>query len=186
VRFHIAWLVVVCLTLGTLAPGPAQAEETRLLTLGLRAGFSGNTPLGKQSGQYFEQYDVVAYFGLPWEWYSQTGWGVGTRFLVSAGALEAADKAGFISTFVPGIALGTKEGRISLDVGLGGALLSETKFGKQDFGGPFQIAWNVGVRMALYGPLGAGYWYQHISDATIYGSQSRGLDLHMVEISFRY
>jgi len=180
------WLAMGCLALVTLAPGLAQAEDTRLLAVGVRAGFSGSTPLGKQSAQYFQQYDAIAYLALPWEWYSHSGWGIGTRFLVSAGAVESEGDTGFISTFVPGISLGTKEGRISLESGAGVALLSETKFGKQDFGGPFQFVWTVGARVALFGPLGAGYWYQHISDATIYGSQSRGLDLHMVEISYRY
>jgi hypothetical protein len=184
---------MVWLAVAAQAPVPGHAEETRLLSLGVRAGFSGSTPLGKQTEQNYQQYDATAYIGLPWEWYSQSGWGIGTRFLVSAGALHvdtdvpnAKDKTAFISTFVPGISLGRKDGRISLDTGAGFALLSEYKFGTQNMGGPFQFVWTLGAKVALYGPLGLGYWYQHVSDATIYGSQSRGFDLHMVELIYRY
>jgi len=177
---------MVWLAVGALAPALGHSEDTRLLSVGVRAGFTGDAPIGEQGGPYFRQYDAVAYLALPWESYSDSGWGIGTRFLISAGALDAADETGFISTFVPGISLGRKDGLISLEAGGGIALLSETKFGTQDFGGPFQFVWNLGARIALYGPLGAGYWYQHISDATIYGSSSRGLDLHLVELSYRY
>ncbi|MBI5854560.1 MAG: acyloxyacyl hydrolase [Nitrospirae bacterium] len=89
-------------------------------------------------------------------------------------------------TFVPGIAFGPKDGRISLEVGGGIALLNEYKFGNQNLGGPFQFVWDIGVRGGVVRNIGAGYWFQHISDATIYGSQSRGFDLHMVELSYRY
>jgi len=181
-----SWLAIVGLALGILTPGPSRAEDTRLLAVGLRYGFTGGSPIGEEQQHHFQQYDAMAIVGLPWEWYSQSGWGIGTRFLVSAGALEATSETGFISTFVPGIALGSKDGRISLEAGGGAALLSEYKFGSQDLGGPFQFVWNIGIRSAVYRSLGVGYWFQHISDATIYGSGSRGFDLHMFEISYRY
>jgi hypothetical protein len=121
-----------------------------------------------------------------WERYGESGWGVGTRVLTTAGVLKAAGETAFIGTFVPGIAFGPKDGRLSLEVGGGIALLSEYKFGNQNLGGPFQFVWDIGVRGGVMRNIGAGYWFQHLSDATIYGSQSRGFDLHMVELSYRY
>jgi len=177
---------VVCLALCLLAPWPSRAEDTRLMSLGLRMGLSSSSPIGEEQQSGFQQYDAVATFGLPWSWYSRSGWGVGTRLTGSAGALSWAGETGFIGTLVPGIALGSKDGRISLDVGTGFALLSDYRFGNQDFGGPFQFVGHLGVSIAVYHALGMSYRFQHYSDGTIYGSDSRGVNLHMFEVSYRY
>jgi hypothetical protein len=179
--FRALVMAVVC-----GVPTIGFAGEIRLLALGLRAGFSGNSVLGEEHLQHFQQYDVMANFALPWSWYSESGWGLGTRFLASGGAVRAAGDTAFISTFVPGIALGDKQGRISLEIGGGGALLSQYKFGNQNMGGPFQFVWDTALRVGLTKRLGAGYCFQHLSDATIYGSGSRGFDLHMIELFYRF
>jgi lipid A 3-O-deacylase PagL len=176
-----AVVMVIC-----LLPALSFAEDIRLLSIGLRAGFSGASVLGKEHLEHFQQYDVMANFALPWGWYSESGWGIGTRFMSTVGALRAAGDTAFITTFVPGIALGDKRGRISLEIGGGGALLSQHKFGAQDMGGPFQFAWDTALRLGLTEHFGMGYCFQHISDATIYGSNGRGYDLHMVEIAYRF
>ena len=175
-------LAVVCL----LIPAAGRAEDARLLDIGVRAGFSGNSLIGEQTRQNFQQYDVFAIFALPWERYSESGWGGGTRFLASAGAVRAAGRDELVTTLMPGIALGDKEGRVSFEAGGGIALFSGYKFGNQNMGGPFQFVWDIGVRTALYRSLRVGYWFQHVSDAAIYGEDSRGYDLHMVEIGYRF
>jgi hypothetical protein len=175
-------LAVACL----LAPAAGQAEDARLLDIGLRAGFSGKSLIGDQTQQSFEQYDVFASFALPWERYSASGWGLGTRFLASAGAVRAAGRDEFVTTFVPGIALGDKEGRISFESGFGIGLFSGYKFGPQDMGGPFQFVLDIGVRAALFRGVKVGYWFHHVSDALIYGPDKHGYDLHMVEIGYRF
>jgi hypothetical protein len=175
-------IVITC----TLLPSPTFADDIRLLAIGLRAGFSGSSVLGEEHLEDFQQYDVMANFALPWAWYSESGWGIGTRFLASAGALRSVGDTAFISTFVPGIALGDKRGRISLEIGGGAALLSQYKFGSQSMGGPFQFVWDTALRLGLSERFGVGYCFQHISDAMIYGSNGRGFDLHMVEIAYRF
>lgn len=182
----LSWLAIVCLALGILASGPSYAEDTRLLSVGLRYGFTAGSPIGEEQSRHFQQYDAMAIVGLPWEWSSQSGWRIGTRLQVSAGALGAAGETGFIGTLVPGIAIGTKNSSISLEGGGGIALLSRYQFGDQDLGGPFQFIWNIGIRGAVYRSLGVGYWFQHVSDATIYGSDARGYDLHLIELSYRF
>ncbi len=175
-------IVVLCL----LAHRPSGAEDIRLMSVGVRAGFSGGSPIGEPEAEHFQQYDVMAIFGLPWEWYAQSGWGIGTRLQVSAGAIRAAGTTGFIGTFMPAIALGKKDGWFSIEAGGGAALLSDYQFGDQNLGGPFQFVWNIGVRTAVYQRFGVGYWFQHLSDATIYGDEKRGVDMHMVELTYRY
>ena len=167
-------------------PSLSSADGISLMSVGLRYGISGSSPIGEQTETDFHQYDVAATFNLPWHWYHSSGWGISTRVVVSSGVLQGADETNFIGTVVPVVAFGRNDGRISLDVGGGGALLSDYKFGAQNFGGPFQFVWTFGLNLGLVGPLGAGYHFQHYSDATLYGSDSRGVDLHLFELLYRY
>jgi hypothetical protein len=175
-------LGAVCL----LVPAVGRAEDVHLLDIGVRAGFSGNGTLIEQTTEKFQQYDAFAIFALPWERYSESGWGARMRLLASAGALRAAGRDEFVTTLVPGIALGDKEGRISFELGGGMELLSGYKFGSQNLGGPLMWVWDTSIRTTLYRGLKAGYWLHHVSDATMYGGDTRGYDLHMFEIGYRF
>jgi lipid A 3-O-deacylase PagL len=171
-----------------LSAGTGSAGEAGLLALGVRGGISvrGESPLGEQMRQDFVGGDMLAMFRLPWGWYSQSGWGVGSRLMTSAGAMESEGVTGFVASAVPLAVLGSQDGRYSLDVGVGTALMSEHRYGKQDLGGPFQFVGTLGISAVLFEPIGVGYRFQHYSDGTIYGSESRGVDLHMIELTYRY
>ena len=179
-------LAITCLALFLLAPWPSHAEDTRLLSVGIRGGITGASVLGEEQQETFREYDAVATIGLPWGLYSKSGWGVGTRLIASAGALQGAGTAGLIGSLVPAVVFGSQDGRFSVDIGFGGALLSTHHFGKQNFGGPFQVVATVGVSIPLYERFGAGYRFQHYSDAGLYGSDSRGADFHMIELTYWY
>jgi len=71
-------------------------------------------------------------------------------------------------------------------MGVGAALLSKQTFGIQDFGGPFQFALTTGVGVPLFKGLGAGYRFMHYSDAALYGEHTTGVDMHMLEITYRF
>ena len=146
----------------------------------------GESPLGEQMRQDFVGGDVLAMFRLPWGWYSKSDWGVGSRLMTSIGAMESKGVTGFVASVVPLVVFGSKDDRLSLDVGVGGALISEHRYGKQDLGGPFQFVGTLGISAVLFKPVGVGYRFQHYSDGTIYGSDSRGVDLHMIEVTYRY
>lgn len=164
---------------------PSMAGESAFESLSFRGGFVGTSFLGEEYSEgNWQQYDLVASIRLPLEWYTESGWGVGTRLLVSAGALRGKQETNGIATLVPVIAFGRRDGRLSLDVGGGAALLSDYKYGSQNFGGPVQYVWTWGVTSRILGPLGLGYHFQHYSDAGMYGSDSRGVDLHLFEISY--
>jgi Lipid A 3-O-deacylase (PagL) len=188
----LIWLALGALVLDFLAPAPGSAEGVRLLdgvslmSVSVRGGLSGHSPIGKIELEDFHQYDIMAMARLPWEWYSDSGWGVGTRLSVSAGAITAAGDTGLVTTLVPGFSFGPKHGRYSLDIGGGIALLSQHKFGTQDMGGAFQFTWNLALRTQVYGPIGLGYDFQHYSDATMYGDNGRGVDIHLFELTYRF
>jgi hypothetical protein len=91
-----------------------------------------------------------------------------------------------VASLIPLIALGSQDGRFTLDMGAGGALLSRHRFGMQDFGGNFQFALTAGVGVPLFARLGVGYRFLHYSDAGIYGPNNTGADLHMLELIYRF
>jgi hypothetical protein len=156
-------------------------------SLALRGGVSGSSPIGEEQRLNFQQADIAVTAHLPWEWEVGSGWMLGSRLLGSAGVLRGGSETNSLVTFVPlDLVFGRKDGLLAIDMGGGGALLADHKFGRQDFGGPFQFVWTFGVTGRLVGPLGVGYHFQHYSDATLYGSDSRGVDIHLFELVYRF
>lgn len=174
---------VLCL----LAPWPSQAEDLdSLVSIGARARVGGERVLGEEQPEAFREYDVVATIRLPWERYYPSGWGVGTRLLTSVGVLQGAENKAFVFSLIPVLAIGSRDGRFVLDLGVGGAWLSRHTFEKQDYGGHFQFALTAGVGVPLYGQFGVGYRFLHYSDAGIHGKNTIGADFHMVEFVYRF
>jgi hypothetical protein len=152
----------------------------------MRARVLETTILGDTPPESFQEYDALVNFGLPWERYSRSGWGAGTRLMASAGALHGARETGLVVSLIPLLALGSQDGRFTLDMGAGGALFSRHRFGTQDYGGPFQFALTFGAGVPLNEHLGLGYRFLHYSDAGINGSNTIGADFHMVEFIYRF
>ncbi len=179
-------LTLMILVLCLLVPRPSRAEDLRFLSVGMRASVSEKTILGSAPPESFREYDVGVNIGLPWERYSQSGWGVGTRMMASAGILQGGGDSALVVSLIPMLAFGSQDGRFIMDMGAGGALLSRNRFGTQDFGGPFQFALTLGASFPLYERLGLGYRFLHYSDAGFNGSGSVGADLHMIELTYRF
>jgi hypothetical protein len=181
--------VVLAMAFLTEPHDRCQAEESALITIGPRVGFSTtSTPLlGKQQKEDLRLYDVAGVFRLPW--YSSWDNGnlkLGTRLITSLGVIEGAGGIGLISTVVPDLALSGWNGLISLDAGLGVGLLSRTRFGLQDFGGPAQIVGTVGISFAPLTHGYAGFRLQHLSDAGWYGSNALGVDMYLLETGYKF
>ena len=161
-------------------------NKLSLHSVSIRAVFSNTDIIGGLAPEDFQEYDVATNFRLPWAWYSQSGWGAGIRLMASAGALYGAGETALVVSLIPLVALGSQDGRFTLDMGAGGALLSRHRFGTQDYGGYFQFALTAGVGVPLFKRLGVGYRYLHYSDAGIYGPHNTGADFHMLELTYRF
>lgn len=179
-------VLTLALSLSVCFSPLSYAQDPGLLTVGPRYGVGGDSPLGEEQKEDFEQYDIAATFVLPWGWHGESGWGLDTRFIASAGELRAAGAAGFMGTLVPDLALSAFNGAITLDIGLGAGFFGRHKYGVQDFGGPVQILATTGIGFLFYHTFFAGYRFQHFSDATAYGSNSLGADMHLTELSYRF
>ena len=167
-------------------PSPSLAEDLRLQSVAVRGRVAEGNVLGDVAPEEFREYDAAATFRLPWGRYSESGWGASARLMASAGAIRGAGETALVVSLIPLLALGSQDERFTLDLGIGGALVSKHRFGTQDFGGPFQFALTLGVNVPLYERLGVGYRFLHYSDAGMHGSHSTGADLHMIEFTYRF
>jgi len=181
----VRW-ALMSLVAALLAPLPSAADDVRVLSVSARVRFSGTNVLGAVPAEEFREYDAAANIGLPWARYSESGWGVGTRLITSAGILNGAGDNALVASLIPVLAFGSQDGRFTLDFGAGGALLSKHHFGSQDFGGTFQFALTAGLGVPLSEHIGAGYRFLHYSDASLYGPNTTGADLHMLEILYLF
>jgi hypothetical protein len=188
IQRFLAFSLIVSLALTTSVCAAGLAEETTLITVGPRIGFSGKAPLlGRQQKYNFRLYDVAGLFRLPWLWpLGDPGWKLETRLITSAGVLDGGGDTGLMATLVPDLALSGWNGVVSLDIGAGAGFFPKYKFGAQNFGGPVQIVATVGIRFNLFSHAYAGFRVQHFSDAGIYGPSDLGVDMYLVELGWRF
>src|SRR5688572_21089630 len=83
-------------------------------------------------------------------------------------------------------AINTLRETVSIDVGTGPAFFSNYKFAGRDFGGPVRIVGTVGAGFSVIPGFFIEYRLQHFSDASAYGPYKVGVDLHLLEINFRF
>ena len=180
--------LIISLTLAALLCNSGLAEDTSLISIGPRIGFSGKTPFfGKEQKYNFHLIDVAALWRLPWSWpLGHDAWKLETRLITSAGYLSAAGDGGLLATVVPDLALSAWGGLVTLDIGGGVGFLSKYKFGMQDLGGPIQAVATAGIRINPFSHAYAGFRIQHVSDAGLYGSSSLGVDMYILELGYRF
>ena len=182
--------------LGVLFSTPSRAEDVhwltvkdvRWLSVGIRGGASimGHSVLGRSEDETFQQYDVIGTLGLPWSFYTESGWGVRTQVMTSLGALTGGGETAFLSTLVPGLAFGPRDSLLQADIGVGASLMSRHQFGVQNMGGPFHVVFSVGFRIPVYDGVGVGYRFHHMSDANLYGPGVKGVDTHLIEMTYSF
>ena len=174
------WLLVLMLSL--VSAGTCLAESMSLYALGIRYGTNDNTD--KKTD--LRRYEAFSIFNLPWNWQLASNIDLDTRLIASAGMLDGEGDKGFIGTLGPGICLTDRNKRFTLELSGGVALLPDYRMGDEDFGGPLQFTFEVGIGVRLFKHLGLGYRIQHFSDASLWGSDNRGVDMQMFEISYRF
>lgn len=143
--------------------------------------------LGRRQTESFQVVDVAATVRLPWSWpLGESPLRAETRLIASAGALSAAGDTGLIATFVPDVALTAWNSLLSIDAGVGLAFLSRHTYGAQNFGGPVQFVLTAGLQFHPISHAFAGFRFQHCSDAGMYGPESLGVDLYLIEAGYRF
>lgn len=164
----------------------AHADGLDLLSVSMRAKISDQRVLGKVQPVSFDEYDVMATLRLPRAYQIASRLGLETRLLASVGIMHGAGKTAVVASAIPALALASRDGRFYADAGAGLAVMSRSRYGQQDFGGPLQFALTAGFGVPLYGHFGIGYRFMHYSDAALYSSSSIGADFHMLELLYRF
>ena len=161
-----------------------QAAESRWDAVGIRGGsdLTDDSIPGKGN---FAQYELFANYLLPWSWRRPSGLELRTRLDASGGVLTRKGDWAFVAALGPGIALELFSGRVELDGGGSVTFLSRHKFSGRDLGGPYMFNMHGGIGAFVYRDIGIGYHYEHISNAYLY-SKNPGLNLHMLELEYRF
>lgn len=187
-RAYTLALFLLTLATGALPVNSCNAENTAKVPLSLIAvGARYGTNAATDKAGALDRVDVFWSWRSPFAWEFKPGWDIGARLNASVGALRGQGETGAVGTLVPTLAIGDTGNVFSFEAGVGAALLSKWQFGTvEDFGGPLQFILDVGVNFRVYKRLGLGYRFQHWSDGGIHGDDNRGVEMHMLEFSYRF
>ena len=176
----VAWFLILVFFL--FPSGTCLADGISWHTLGFRYGT--NEGIDKKTD--LRRYEVFGILNLPWSWQIASNIDLDTRFIASGGLLDGEGDQGFVGILSPGICFTDRRKRFSLEFSGGIAIIPDYRIGEEDFGGPLQFTFEVGIGLRLFKHLGLGYRIQHYSDASLFGSDNRGVDWQLFEVSYRF
>ena len=187
-RPYTVALYLLSLAASALPFSHCIAENTAKVPLSLVAtGIRYGTNAATDKAGALDRVDVFWSWRSPYAWEFTPGWDVGARLNASVGALRGQGETGAVGTLVPTLAIGDTGDVFSFEAGVGVALFSKWEYGTvEDFGGPLQFILDLGVNYRVYKRFGLGYRFQHWSDGGIHGVNNRGVEMHMLEFSYRY
>jgi len=171
-------------------PQVSHSQEPKkfgIISAGIRGGLNlkhGGIPPGEKED--FHVIEAFTILGFPGSWEWPNGWEARYNWQFTAGILRGAGDEGFMGTTGPGLSFTNWDWRVTFDVGTGAAFFSDEKFGNQDFGGPVQIIGHGGLSYHFPQQITLGWRFRHFSDATLYGNNNRGIDMHLLELSYRF
>ena len=175
----ISLLMTLCCS---LAVAPSLADGLSADFVGLRVG----TNAGDDARSDLLRYDIVSQLNLPWRWQTQSDFIIASHVEVTAGVIHNDDDASVIASVSPGLTFTNSSKRFYFDASLGLALIPDYNLGPEDFGGPVQFTYGGGIGFRPNKHLVLGYRIQHFSDAWVYGKDNRGVDMHMLELRYRF
>lgn len=183
--------VITCLMMVVLRVNADSADRAQntakypldLVSVGVRYGTNAAT----DKAGAMDRVDVFWSWRTPFAWEFTRGWDIGWRLNTSLGLIQGQGEVGGVATIVPTLTLGDTGNVFALEGGAGAALFTRWEYGDvEDFGGPMQFILDVGINFRVYEHLGLGYRFQHWSDAGIHGDDNRGVEMHMLELSYRF
>ncbi len=159
----------------------------RLEVIGIQGGFNAKyVAIPPTEKEDFEHIAIFGAMSFPKRYTYDSGWEIRFRMNGSAGVLHSSGDLGFIATLVPGIVFWYPEWNISINGGPGLAYVSREKYGDQDLGGPIQIVGQGGLTYYVTDHIGIGWRFHHISDAGMWGSDNRGVDVNLFELTYKF
>jgi hypothetical protein len=164
---------------------PNNPAKVPLKLIAVGARYATNVLTDKEGA--LERVDAFWSWRSPYAWEFASGWDVSARMNASVGAIRGQGETGGIGTLVPTLAIGDTDNFFTVEGGVGVALFTKWEYADvEDFGGPLQFILDVGFNFRVYKRFGLGYRFQHWSDAGIHGPDNRGVEMHMLEFSYRF
>lgn len=179
VKFAWLWSLATLLLLIT-AVATTSAEEFRLESVGVRAGFSGSS-----SGKDFNQAEFLLNCNLPWLWDLGKRWDLRPRLDASLGWLGDRTDNAAIAALGPSLLLSHGTFPVSFEGGIAPTLLSQHDFGAKDFGIKLQFTSHAGLNWDITSWLRLSYRFQHMSNGGL-SRHNPGLNMQMFGISYLF
>jgi hypothetical protein len=170
----VSILILVFLTLGFGNSKASQKGKPRIV--GFRVGFPG-----AESDREFMQYEYFADYSLPFRIGLLAGAVLDPGIDIAYAALKGENKSGVIFSGGPTGNIELLHNRAALTFGSRMALLTQSRFAKENLGGKFQFISHLGINLRLSSRLLAGYHFQHMSNASL-ARPNPGLNLHTVSL----
>ncbi|GJL55164.1 MAG: hypothetical protein NPIRA02_22960 [Nitrospirales bacterium] len=171
----------------SMAGARDDREGLRWDEIGIRGGFNAEyVAIPPTEKENFEHFDIFGAMRFPKQYYYESGWEIYFRMNGSLGALRGDGDLGFIGTISPGIVFWYPDWKMSINGGPGLAYVSREKYGRQDLGGPIQIVGQGGLTYYVTDHVGIGWRFHHISDAGMWGSDNRGVDVNLFELTYKF
>ena len=174
------YAMLLSLALICLAPQPLFGDEIVWRSIGVRGGVNDHI-----NDEDFKQVEGFSTWKLPWSRQWNSGWTLGTYLEANAGVLRAAGETGFVGSVGPGIYITGFKEKIEITMGINPTIISKHKYGNENLGGPIEFTSHIGFGLNVTRHLSIGYRLQHMSNAVLY-EHNPGLNMHMIEISYRF
>ena len=173
------WVPLAAVLIGwSVFSSPAIALDLHML--GLRGGISDH-----RNDEDFQQYEVFGKWNLPWAWALGSDWTLVTYLDANAGLLSGGGDTGFVGSIGPGLYFNGLEDKIRIYLGVNPTVISEHEYGEEDLGGPFQFTSHIGIDFRFSRHFAIGYRLQHMSNLVFY-EENPGLNLHMIEVGYKF
>lgn len=175
-------LMMTMMMLGLPAIGECRPVEHGWKAIGFRGGLSVI-----KKWEDFTQYEVLAIYGLPWEWRMDSGWGVAPQFNFTAGLLQGGGTSGFFGGLGPSIVLNKANKGLEFELGVCLNGSDKKNYGMQDLGSNFLFGSFVGIGYQFDNGIAIGYHLKHYSNGHIfYGTSTPnpGIDNHLFVIKW--
>ena len=172
--------MILVFVLISFVPHPSSANEIVWRSLGLRGGVDDG-----RNDEDFKQYEGFTTWKLPWFRQWDSGWTIGTYLETNAGVLIGGGTSAFVGSIGPCIYIKGLADIIEISMGIKPTIISKHKFGDENLGGPIEFTSHVGLNFIFADHYHIGYRLQHMSNGILY-EQNPGLNMHMIEVGYRF
>ncbi len=159
-----------------------EPEKSNWKDIQLRFG----TSIMENNDKDYNYIEISAVYGLPYSWQWDPGWEIETGISFNSGVLmDGEDDSAIIGSLGLVLYVISPVKWLEFIISQRAALMTDHVFDEEDLGGAFIFIEYIGVNINLLPELTIGCYYQHMSNAGIYGNNP-GVNLQIFEIRYLF